>query len=327
MTSKYIGITSTVPSEVIFASGHIPVDLNNIFVSSTDPAGMVKTAESAGFPVNYCAWIKGIYGALKSRPDIKTVVSVCQGDCGNTTALTDLLVHEGYEVIPFSYPPDANIAAVQMEVAGFASRLNTSLQAAETAGKGLEKARLLARKVDDMTWRENLISGEENHLALVNSSDFNGDPDAYASGLQNLIQDASLRDPFSQEIRLGLAGVPPIVSDIYARIERGGARVVYNEVQYAFAMTGEEKTLAERYAAYPYPYGVSARAAIIKREIDRRGIKGLIHYVQSFCYHQLDDIVIRETAGVPVLRMEADKPGLMDERTAVRLEAFIETLS
>ena len=27
-----IGITTTVPSEVIFAAGHTPVDLNNIFI-------------------------------------------------------------------------------------------------------------------------------------------------------------------------------------------------------------------------------------------------------------------------------------------------------
>lgn len=327
MGAEFIGITSTVPSEIIFASGRVPVDLNNIFISSADPSALVGEAEAAGFPVNYCAWIKGIYGALKSRPDIRKVIGVCQGDCGNTTALTDLLGHEGYEVIPFSYPAEADPRAIAAELEKLASRLGTTMEEAEDYGRRLVPVRGLAKTVDKMTWKDNVVTGEENHLALVNSSDFQGDPDVYADGLKALIAEAGTRAPFSQNVRLGLAGVPPIVSDLYTKIEDAGARIVYNEVQHAFAMTGGEETLAERYAAYTYPYGAVTRAAVIKREIARRGINGLIHYVQSFCYHQLDDIVIREMAGVPVLRLEADKPGPMDGRTAVRLEAFIETLT
>lgn len=321
-----IGITSTVPSEIIFAAGRVPVDLNNIFISSDNPASFVAAAESAGFPVNYCAWIKGIYGALKSRPDIRTVIGVSQGDCGNTTALTDLLRHEGYEVIPFAYPAEPDTREMSVELRKLADRLDVSLPEAEAYGAGLAEARTLANTIDLMTWQDNIISGEENHLTLVNSSDFKGDPAVYETDLRKLINEAGKREPFKQEVRLGLAGVPPIVSDLYSKIEQSGARVVYNEVQYAFAMIGGENTLAERYAAYTYPYGAVTRAAKIKQEIARRDIKGLIHYVQSFCYHQLDDIVIRETAGVPVLRLEADKPGPMDARTAVRLEAFVETL-
>ncbi|HQK92468.1 MAG TPA: 2-hydroxyacyl-CoA dehydratase, partial [Armatimonadota bacterium] len=41
-----IGITSTVPSEVLYAAGRIPVDLNNVFVGSEDPLAWVEWAES-----------------------------------------------------------------------------------------------------------------------------------------------------------------------------------------------------------------------------------------------------------------------------------------
>lgn len=326
MRIEPIGITSTVPSEIIFASGRVPVDLNNIFITADDPAEMIKTAESSGFPVNYCAWIKGIYGALKSRPEIRTVIGVCQGDCGNTTALTDLLAHEGYEIIPFAYPAEPGRDAIMPELERLANRLGTRLSDAELAGQAMEHVRRLAGKVDRLTWEDNIISGLENHLALVNTSDFRGDPDRYAVELSGLIEEAAARQPIGGKIRLGLAGVPPIISDIYENVSRAGGQIVYNEVQSEFAMTGGEDNLADRYTAYTYPYGAGIRANKIKAEIDRRQINGLIHYVQSFCYHQLDDIVIRETAGVPVLRLEADKPGPMDARTAVRLEAFVETL-
>lgn len=322
-----IGITSTVPAEIIFAAGYTPVDLNNIFISSANPASLIKTAEAAGFPVNYCAWMKGIYGALKKRPDIKTVIGVSQGDCGNTTALTDLLAHEGYEIVPFSYPAENDPAAVAIELERLAARLGTTVAAAEETSKSMAEARRLAKQIDVMTWQDNLISGEENHLSLVNMSDFQGDPLRYADSLARFINEAKNRTARTEPVRLGLAGVPPIISGLYSEIEKAGARVVYNEVQYEFAMAGGEEAMADRYAAYTYPYGAVLRAEKIGEEIQKRGLNGLIHYVQSFCYHQLDDIVIRESAGVPVLRLEADMPGAIDGRTAVRLEAFIETLT
>ena len=56
-----IGFTSTVPMEVIFAAGHIPVDLNNIFITSDNAGDWVNKAELKGFPRNICSWIKGLY--------------------------------------------------------------------------------------------------------------------------------------------------------------------------------------------------------------------------------------------------------------------------
>ena len=37
-----IGITTTVPIEVIYAAGHVPVDLNNVFVSHPDYEGLME---------------------------------------------------------------------------------------------------------------------------------------------------------------------------------------------------------------------------------------------------------------------------------------------
>ncbi|MCP4363728.1 MAG: 2-hydroxyacyl-CoA dehydratase, partial [Planctomycetes bacterium] len=58
-----VGITTTVPIEIIFASGRVPVDLNNIFITDDDPSWLVEKAEGAGLPRNNCAWIKGLHSA------------------------------------------------------------------------------------------------------------------------------------------------------------------------------------------------------------------------------------------------------------------------
>jgi benzoyl-CoA reductase/2-hydroxyglutaryl-CoA dehydratase subunit BcrC/BadD/HgdB len=82
----------------------------------------------------------------------------------------------------------------------------------------------------------------------------------------------------------------------------------------------------ERYLRYTYPYGIFARLEDIKREIKRRKIKGIIHYVQAFCYRVIEDVILRETLDVPVLTIEGDLPKVLDTRTKLRLEAFIEML-
>lgn len=324
--TRTIGITSTVPSEVILAAGAIPVDLNNLFISSPDPYALVDAAEAAGFPRNYCAWIKGIYGALKSRPDIDTVIGVMQGDCGNTAALMDVIKSDGRRVIPFAYPSGRETSLLYEEIQRLAAALDTDIERAEACRRQLEGVRELCVKIDDMTWRDGLITGKENHLALIGTSDFLGDAAAYTASLSTLTRKAGRRAPARIRARIALVGVPPIVTDLYDLISGRGADVVYNEVQREFSMPRASAGLAEQYADYTYPYGALARAAEIKKQAEIRRVEGIIHYVQSFCYHQLDDLVFRDALDLPVLRLEADKPGPLDERSRLRLEAFIETL-
>ncbi|RYD06178.1 hypothetical protein N752_04635 [Desulforamulus aquiferis] len=99
-----IGMTTTVPMEVVYAAGKIPVDLNNIFITHSNPQGLVEEAEIAGYPRNLCAWIKGLYSTTRQSADINTVIAVTQGDCSNTHALMETLEMEGVKVIPSPFP-------------------------------------------------------------------------------------------------------------------------------------------------------------------------------------------------------------------------------
>lgn len=321
-----IGITTTIPVEVIYAAGCVPVDLNNLFITSPDPHAMVGDAERAGYPRNICAWIKGIYGAVLAHPEIKTVIAVTQGDCSNTHALMETLQLAGLRIIPFAYPFDRDRDLLRMQIEKLMAAFGVSWPEVMDAKRQLDRIRRLVWRVDELTWRENKVGGWDNHYYQVCCSDFNGDPEAFYDEVKDFLAVAEAKKPRTDDIRLGYIGVPPIMNDIYHYLEERGARVVYNETQRQFSMPFDTGDLVEQYRLYSYPYGIFYRLEDIKREIERRAIKGIIHYAQSFCYRQIEDIIIRRYLDLPILTVEGDEPGQLDERTRIRLDAFIELL-
>jgi len=234
-----IGLTATVPVEVLLAAGAVPLDLNNVFIASPDPAALVAEAEQRGFPINCCAWIKGLYAAVR-RLGVRRVIGVAQGDCSNTHALMDVLAAEGVEVIDFSYPYPKDAGALGRAIDSLARRLGTTLPAAGDQRRRLMPLRRTLAEIDRLTWQEGRVTGEENHLWLIGSSDFCGDPAAYARNAEAFLADVRLRPPSPVRHRLGFIGIPPIVSGLYGFLEDLGARVVFNEFQRQFAMPPPE---------------------------------------------------------------------------------------
>ena len=120
-----IGITTTVPIEVLLAAGYQPVDLNNVFISDPNPERLVNIAEKAGFPLNCCSWIKGIYGVCMDS-GIDTVLCVTTGDCSNTIMLAEVLELKGLKVIPFAYPDQPDVRRMQSALTTLAEHLGTT---------------------------------------------------------------------------------------------------------------------------------------------------------------------------------------------------------
>jgi benzoyl-CoA reductase/2-hydroxyglutaryl-CoA dehydratase subunit BcrC/BadD/HgdB len=323
---RRIGITTTVPSEIIFASGSVPVDLNNLFIASEFRDRFMRCAEREGYPRNVCGWIKGIYGALALEGGIDTVVGVTQGDCSNTHALMETLRLRGIHTIPFAYPYLRDPAVLRREMEYLAGELGTTLAAAEEVRNELEPVRRSLDRLDDLTWRGNRVTGGENHRWLVSSSDFAGDITRFGAELDSFLAEAEGRMPMKERVRLGFIGVPPIIDDLHEAAESYGARFVFNEVQRQFSMPVRGDDLVVQYLAYTYPYDIFHRLDAIVPEIERRSIRGVVHYVQSFCHRQISDLVIRKTLRVPVLTIEGDQPSKTDERTRIRLQAFVEML-
>jgi len=326
--SRPVGITTTLPVEIIYAAGAYPVDLNNIFISDPNPEHFSEIATLDGYPRNICEWIKGIYGVMVSHPEIREVIAVTQGDCSNTHALMETLEVLGRKVIPFAFPYDRNQKLLRNSMESLAEYFGTTMESAEAMREYLSSIRALLWKIDELTWKENKVRGFENHLYLVSSSDFEGDPEKFRKKLEDFIVLAKERPPFDRnEIRLGYIGVPPIFPAIYDYLESLGARVVFNEIQRQFSMPFNASNLVEQYINYTYPYPVFGRIEDIRREVARRKLVGLIHYVQSFCFRQIEDLIIRRMISeIPILTIEGAEGVKLDERTKIRVQAFVEML-
>jgi benzoyl-CoA reductase/2-hydroxyglutaryl-CoA dehydratase subunit BcrC/BadD/HgdB len=116
------------------------------------------------------------------------------------------------------------------------------------------------------------------------------------------------------------------VNGIYSLVESYGGMVVFNELQRQFSMFNRCDDLVDQYLLYTYPYHIRNRLEDIKTEIKRRAVDGIIHYVQAFCFRQIEDIIIRKEIGLPVLTLEGNRPGKADLRSRVRIEAFLDML-
>lgn len=304
----------------------MPVDLNNVFITSEDPTALVAEAEYQGYPRNACGWIKGIYStALKGGVD--AVVAVVEGDCSQTQAMVETLEMQGVEVIPFAFPYGRDRDLLRMQIDKLIARLGTTWDDTLQWKHKLDEVRRKVWKLDELTWQRGTVSSFDNHYYQVSCSDFNGDPVAFEAEVDAKITAAEEAEPDLGGLRLGYIGVPPIFTDIYQYIESLGVRIAFNEVHRQFTMPFETNDLVEQYALYTYPYDVFARIEDIKREVERRNLNGLLHYTQSFCFRQIQDLIIRKQIGVPILTIEGDAPTRLDARTKIRIESFVEMVS
>ena len=319
-------MTTTVPVEIILAGGHVPVDLNNVFITGAEPVRRVEAAEDDGYPRNICGWIKGLYSTVVRTDCVDAVIAVTQGDCSNTHALMETWQLAGVRVIPFAYPFDRDADLLRLQMQKLAEALGAEWVKVLQQKQDVDRIRRKVSEIDRLTWQENKVSGLDNHLFQVSCSDFNSDLVRFEADVDAFLRKTDATPARKSELRLGYIGVPPIFTDLYSYVESQGARVVFNEVQRQFAMPYGEEDIVEQYRHYTYPYGIFGRLDDIQAEVERRQLDGVIHYVQSFCYRQIEDMIVRRQLKVPVLTIEGDKPGCMDARTRLRVDGFIEML-
>ena len=319
-----VGFTTTIPLEIIIAAGKKPVDLNNLFIGQGG-SRLVEAAETEGFPRNTCGWIKGLYSAVMES-GIREMIAVTEGDCSYTKALMEVLSLEGVTVIPFAFPYGRDRESLRLEMEKLMRHFSVDWEGAYQAKHRLDRIRRKVGEIDRLTWQENLVSGQENHYFQVCTSDMNGDPDSFEAEVDEFLQEVAGRCPFREKLRIAYVGVPPIFDDLYPFLETLDARVVLNETQRQFAMPYQLDDLVEQYRAYTYPYDIFHRIADVLPEIVLRKVDAVVHYVQSFCFRQIEDMIIRKKLPLPILTLEGDKPGPLDARTKIRIEGFLEML-
>ncbi len=320
-----VGFTTTIPLEILVAAGKIPVDLNNVFI--TDPRSMelVEEAELAGFPRNTCGWIKGIYAVIKER-GIKEMIAVTEGDCSYTKALMEVLSLHGVSVTPFAYPHDRNAESLRREIEKLACRFSVSPDQVRQAKIRLDRIRAKVREIDRLTWQEDLVSGQENHYFQVATSDMNSDPERFDAEVDDFLDHVRSRRRYRISSALPISASSYVLRHLCIHGVTWGT-VVFNETQRQFAMPYGLTDIVEQYRAYTYPYDIFHRLADIIPELAKRRVDGVIHYVQSFCFRQIEDIIIRAKLPVPILTLEGDKATALDARTKIRIEGFLEMLA
>lgn len=321
-----VGFTTTVPLEVVIAAGKIPVDMNNVFITSPRSHQLIEEAEVDGFPRSTCGWIKGMYAAILEK-GIKELIAVTEGDCSNTRALMEVLSLKGVETVPFAYPHDRQPESIRFEIEKLMRHFGVGWDAVNLSRERLGRIRRKVREIDRLTWEENRVTGSENHYYQVCTSDMNSDPNRFETDVDAFIAEARTRSPFKDKLRLAYIGVPPIFDDLYQFTENLGARVVFNETQRQFAMPYDTQDMVEQYRAYTYPYDIFHRLSDILLELERRKVDAVIHYVQSFCFRQIEDMIVRQKVPLPILTLEGDKPTPLDARTKIRIEGFLEMLA
>lgn len=324
---KKIGVTTTVPSEVLIAAGYKIVDLNNLFITSEDYDKYIDIAERDGFPTSMCAWIKGMYGACLEN-GITEIIGVTEGDCSNTKVLLEVLTSKGIKGYPFAFPHSHTRESVKREIEKFMDMFQVSPDQVEKVRQEINILRKDAIILDELTHIEGKADGFENHLFQLCLSDFDGDMKKYGNFLRGKIKEIEKREKNPKKLRLGYLGVPPMQGDLHHFVEKFDARFVYNEVQreFAFPRALEAKDIFEQYYDYTYPYNMEYRLKDVIEQVKTRKLDGIIHYTQAFCHRAVEDILLKERLDIPVLNIEGDKLNILDARTKLRLEAFLDML-
>ncbi len=320
--SARVGLFSTIPVEVVFAAGKVPVDINNLFVTHGDPGQLLRFADESGLPRNLCAWTRGLYAATVEN-NIDTVVVVPAGDCTNNVTMAELLERVGVRVVRFDYPQAQQGLRAQLTVsmARLAADLGTTVAAGEAIFERMRPLRESLAQVDALL-AEGAIDPSLARLLLLESTDCAGNLELYHRRVARALEES--QKEAHPGPRIAVFGIPTILSDLGETLGQLGAQVVVWETERDFAMVEPADSLVEQYLKYAYPYGLEARLERFLPLLAPRGVQGVVINAQAFCHHNLElKRVEAALSAVPHLVLESDAPGPVSPRDRIRLEGFL----
>jgi len=331
---RTIGITALVPPEIIYACGHVPVDLNNIVVRSRESVPQERL----------CAWAAGWRKlVIERRCRVDAVVVVAGGDCHNSLVEGQKIEMAGIPVYYYSYPFDGSAERLLEENQRLIEWLGGIHDNDNKAMKRIYKIKKKVMRIDTLR-AKGIFSAHDAFEVMISCSDLCSDILSYEKKVDALLDKVppvssggnGRKDSPSSEnvsgrsevLRAALLGVPPVYVDFHKRCSEMGVDIVFDEMPYEFArLCGKDlKTLSESYASYSFALPLSTRFARLKPILEERGVEAIIHYTQYACHHTLEDSLIRKFFNKPVLTIQGDLPGQMPEGVALRIESLAQML-
>jgi benzoyl-CoA reductase/2-hydroxyglutaryl-CoA dehydratase subunit BcrC/BadD/HgdB len=309
-----VGITALVPPEIVYATGNVPIDINN-YVPKSKIAPRDKL----------CAWT-AIWRdlALRGKITLDKLVVVAGGDCNNATVDGEKLELSGIDTHYFTYPFDGSTKLMKEEVLKLVNFLGNSYE--KKIFKDVDALKKTARDVDALRVKGR-IGSEEGFNIEISGSDLAGVLELFRRKMEDLPS-----RKIDYEYRVALLGTPPIYTDFHRFLDSIGLHVVYDEMPYEFIRLGGVSidALAKNYAEYTFARNISLRIKMIEQELKKRRVDAVIHFHQFACHHKLEDPILRDslnrTRGYPYISIEADLPSKTPQQTRLRLEAFKERL-
>jgi benzoyl-CoA reductase/2-hydroxyglutaryl-CoA dehydratase subunit BcrC/BadD/HgdB len=316
-----VGLTHTIPLEILVASKRQTQDLNRLFLDDTNPQGLLEEAELAGFPQQVCNTTKGIYGAAL-RHGINELIVATASNCSHPGALIDILSLHDIKIVPFHYPQDRSPDSLAHEIKKLARHFNASPVEINQARIRLNTIREKVHEIDRLSWQENKVSGAENHHYLLATSDMKGEPERFEREVDQFLGKLDKRQPRKETVRLAFLGAPPLCSNLYETLEELGARVVYNEIQHQTSMPYLCDSLVEQYRSFTPTYDIFTRLEEIGQQLEIRQVHGIIHSPTTSCSGRVEDLLFRQQLKLPLLTLRTDRVGPLDTHSRMLVTDF-----
>ncbi len=308
-----VGITALVPPEIVYASGNIPVDINNFVPRS----GVVPRDK-------LCAWTALWRDlTLMGRIKLDKLVVVAGGDCNNALVDGEKIELSGVDTHYFTYPFDGSAKIMRHEIDKLVEFLGGELD--ESVFNRVTELKSAATAVDSERVSMH-INSQDAFEIMVSGSDLSGSLVGYRKMIDSVVKKS-----VDCDFRLALLGTPPIYDGFHEFLDSLGLHIVYDEMPYEFLrLRGDTvKSISESYADYSFARNITHRIKLLKSELKQRGVEGIIHFHQFACHHKLEDPILREALcaeGYPFITIEADLPSKTPQQTRLRIEAFKERL-
>jgi len=305
-----IAITALVPPELIFACAGEPFDVNNVIPAS------VK------YPRNkLCAWT-AIWKEMLAKREIPvdSLIVVAGGDCHNALVDGQKVAMSGISTHFFFYPFDGDAEYLESQLFKLSDFLG-NIKFPEKS-RGIKELKKIGQSIDKKRLGGKISSSEAFRI-LISFSDLMGDLDEFKKALELKESNIEMNN------RVALIGVPPIYHDFHDVAQSLDLQIVFDELPYEFLRhTGTNiNEIARDYCDYTFARPLEFRIGFLQKELEKRKVKGVIHYTQFACHHTLEDEILRQELDYPMLTIQGDLPGKTPEQIKLRLEAFREMIA